>query len=96
MFAVIFKAEIRLADDAYWETAAKLRKLASDTYGCLNLTTVQEGVHEATISYWDTEEQIERWRRDPLHRQAQQIGKKKWYRHYTVEIAEVKRSYHSS
>lgn len=96
MFAVIFKAEIKVVDDAYWEMVAQLRKLACETYGCQNLTTVQEGVHELTVSYWESMEQIAQWRNDPLHKQAQRLGRKRWYRSYTVDVTEVKRHYKSS
>ena len=52
MFAVIFKAEIALLDQEYFDTALQLRNLAIQQYGCLDFRAFTEGVQEIAISYW--------------------------------------------
>jgi hypothetical protein len=98
MHAVIFKAEFLDLDDQkditlYHELVDRLHKLAFEKYGCLDLTCVQEGRREITISYWESREQIARWKNDPEHKEAQDLGRMRFYRAYTVEVVEIDRQY---
>jgi heme-degrading monooxygenase HmoA len=91
MYAVIFKATIARLDDEYSDMAERLRELAINKYGCLDFVSVTEGDQEIAISYWDNEEQIREWKKDPEHRLAQAKGRNKWYRSFSVEICEIVR-----
>ena len=93
MYAVIFRAVIRDLDQEYLELAEQLRSLAIEKYGCREFFALTEGNQEVAISYWDTEEQVRNWKQDALHLRAQQLGRKKWYESYRVQIAEVQREY---
>ena len=93
MLVVIFRAQLGDMDESYAKTAKKMRELATDIYGCVEISSVTEGGQEITVSYWESEEQIIAWKNDPEHRRAQQLGKEKWYRSYQVEIASVEREY---
>ena len=93
MFAVIFKAEFNKPDDEYSITAERMRELAKNQYGCLDFISVCEGNMEISISYWENQEQIGRWKQDPEHKKAQEKGKSIWYKSYTIEIVEVVHSY---
>lgn len=95
MYAVIFTADMRKLDDHYYATAAQMRTLAMEKYGCLEFTTCTEGDKEIAISYWQSQEQISAWKNDPAHQQAQQAGKERWYKSYRVQVVEVQREYHS-
>ncbi len=95
MYAVIFRAEIAEADADYAGTAARMRDLALGEYGCVEFTSCTEGRQEIAISYWETLEQISRWKQNALHLEAQQKGRSRWYRSYTVEVVEILRSYGS-
>jgi len=96
MYAVIFKAITTNLDDEYFRTADSLRELAFGKYGCLDFVSVTEGDDEIAISYWATKQQIRDWKNDPVHRLAQQAGRNKWYKSFSVEICEVARSYKSN
>ncbi|MCW8860017.1 MAG: antibiotic biosynthesis monooxygenase [Deltaproteobacteria bacterium] len=93
MYAVIFKAEINVLDDAYIKMATRMRDLAINKYGCIEFTAVSEENQEVAISYWHNQGQIKAWKNDPEHQQAQELGKTKWYKSYQVQIAEIIRSY---
>ena len=93
MYAVIFKAQLRDMDDAYYESAKRLRELATQEYGCLEFVSVAEGDREISISYWETLEQIQHWKRNAEHLQAQALGKSKWYGDYQIEVVEIVRQY---
>jgi heme-degrading monooxygenase HmoA len=71
MYAVIFRAEINKFNQAYLEAAARMRDLAVNRYGCVEFTTLTEGQQEIAISYWENQDQIEAWKQDPQHREAQ-------------------------
>ncbi|MBN4063660.1 hypothetical protein JYT79_02650, partial [Cardiobacterium sp. AH-315-I02] len=89
MYAVIFKAEINKIDKAYSAMAIKMRDLAINEYGCIKFNSVTEGNNEIAISYWNTKEQIKKWKQNKEHLKAQELGKNKWYKEYSVEIVEV-------
>jgi heme-degrading monooxygenase HmoA len=46
-----------------------------------------------TISYWDSEESIARWRRHAEHLQAQATGRERWYARYELRVCRVERAY---
>ena len=93
MYAVIFRAEISELDEVYAEMAARMRDLAINKYGCVEFTAVAEGNQEIAISYWDDQEQIKAWKQDPEHREAQKLGRSKWYKSYQVQVVEIIRDY---
>ena len=95
MYAVIFRAEIDKLDETYSKTATRMRELAIKEYGCIEFTAVTEGNQEIAISYWENEEQIKLWKKDPEHKIAQELGRSEWYKWYQVEVVEVKRKYSS-
>jgi len=90
-YAVIFQAELAEVDDEYATTAKQLRDLALRQYGCRKFTAVTEDKQEIAISYWDSLEQIQAWKQDPLHQAAQQIGREQWYKSYKVQCVEIVR-----
>ena len=93
MIAVIFRAKVGVQDDEYSSTVSRMRKLALENYGCLEFVSVTESKSEIAISYWECEDAIGRWKSDSEHMIAQELGRKKWYESYTVQIAEIKREY---
>lgn len=95
MYAVIFTAEIAHLDEQYTRTASRMRELAFSEYGCSGFTSTTEGDREIAISYWPDLASIAAWRADPSHREAQALGKSRWYRSYRVEVVRVLREYGS-
>ena len=93
MYAVIFKAEINELDEQYFDMAEKLRQLAVETYGCIDITSVTEGSIDITITYWQSLDDIKKWKQDEGHLIAQKLGKEKWYKSYQVQVVEVIREY---
>jgi len=92
-YAVIFRARIAQLDDDYTAMAKALRERAFSQYGCLGFSAACEAGEEIAISYWPSLQAIQRWQQDPLHLQAQQLGRERWYQHYSVEVAQVERRY---
>ncbi len=96
MYAVIFRAEILELDAEYAAMANRMRDLAINEYGCVEFIACTEGNDEVAISYWTSEEQIQRWKKNSEHLVAQEKGRSKWYKSYTVQIVEIVRSYRSA
>jgi len=93
MYAVIFKAEIKELDEEYNSTAKNMRELAINKYGCTEFISTTEENIEIAISYWETQEQIKKWKNDEEHIKAQNLGKERWYKSYTVQVVEIVREY---
>ena len=74
-----------------------MRELAIRDYGCIEFTSaLEDGLEdgqEIALSYWQDEADIARWKQDPEHRRAQQLGLTRWYRSYSVEVVEIRRHY---
>ena len=95
LYVVIFRAKEKDLDSEYIEVAEEMRDLALSEYGCIEFEAVSENGSEVALSYWQDLESIERWKSDSKHMKAQSMGKSKWYESYSVEIAEIKKSYKS-
>jgi heme-degrading monooxygenase HmoA len=46
-----------------------------------------------TISYFQSMEELVAWRNVPEHREAQDLGRSKFYTEYEIEVAEIVRHY---
>jgi len=93
MYAVIFRAEINELDSRYSDMASRMRDLAINQYGCMEFTSVTEGIQEIAISYWQDQEQIKKWKQDSEHLVAQELGQSVWYKSYKVQVVEILREY---
>jgi heme-degrading monooxygenase HmoA len=93
MFVVIFRAKVRAFDADYSAMAAQMRELALTQFGCLDFTAVTEGEQEIALSYWPDEASIRAWKQHADHLMAQKLGRERWYAAYSVEIAQITRSY---
>jgi heme-degrading monooxygenase HmoA len=92
-YAVIFRAKINQLDSLYSETAALMRNLAMNEYGCTEFISSTEGNTEVAISYWPSLENIQAWKSNPEHQKAQALGMSKWYKSHQVQVVEVLREY---
>jgi heme-degrading monooxygenase HmoA len=93
MYIVIFQAVTNELDADYAKTAERLRELALSQFGCVKFTSVTEGEREITLSYWPDEVSIKRWKAHAEHVLAQELGRRKWYASYEVQVAEILREY---
>lgn len=95
MLAVIFRAKIKALDAEYSVLADALRKTALEDFGCIEFVAVAEGDTEIAISYWQNEQDIQRWQQHTEHLVAQRWGKERWYESYSVEVTDITRAYKS-
>lgn len=93
MVVVIFRATVRSFDADYLRTAARMRELALNEFGCLGFHAVTEGKDEVALSYWPSEDSVRSWKSHPEHVEAQRLGRERWYESYSVEVALITREY---
>ncbi|WP_414829643.1 antibiotic biosynthesis monooxygenase family protein [Alteromonas sp. H39] len=93
MYAVIFRAQVNMLDDAYLANAKQLRELAFAKYGCIDFVSSFEAGVEIAISYWKDKASIAAWKQDIEHLSAQKNGQLSWYKSYRVQVARIERDY---
>lgn len=89
-YAVIFTSLRTEGDHGYGEMAAKMVELASKQPGFLGAESARADVG-ITVSYWTDLESIQKWKENIEHRQAQTLGREKWYASFKVRISKVER-----
>jgi len=95
MYAVIFKAKVKSLDSKYFKMAQNMRELAFNKYNCKDFIALNEDGLEIAISYWESLEDIKKWKNNKKHLIAQELGKSKWYKSYEIEIVKIIKEYKS-
>lgn len=97
--AVIFSSTRTTDDDAGYEAMAhEMVELAALQDGYLGIESARDphtrrGI---TVSYWRDEAAARAWKTVAEHREAQRLGRERWYADWRIEIATVTRAYGSS
>ncbi|HYE33722.1 MAG TPA: antibiotic biosynthesis monooxygenase [Methylomirabilota bacterium] len=93
-YAVIFTSTRSDGDRGYGQMASRMVQLAREQPGFLGVESARgsDGLG-ITVSYWQSEEAIARWKAHVDHAQAQALGKRTWYTEYHVRVAKVERAY---
>lgn len=94
-YAVIFTSVRTEGDNGYAQTAERMLELARTMPGFLGVESARDEIG-VTVSYWQSLEDIERWRTHPEHLVAQQAGRKEWYESFSVRVCKIHKEYHSS
>jgi heme-degrading monooxygenase HmoA len=89
-YAVIFTSTLTDVDEGYAAVAEKMVSLAAKQPGYLGVESARENVG-ITVSYWRDLDSIKNWKAVIDHRQAQKLGREKWYANYKTRIAKVER-----
>jgi len=92
-YAVIAPAELATDIEGYAETAAKLLAIAPTQPGFLGIETCLEHGFSMAVSYWQSLDAIDGWRRRAEHLAAKGMARTKWFRGYVTRIAKVERVY---
>ncbi|MDB4967982.1 MAG: hypothetical protein JWN44_3671 [Myxococcales bacterium] len=93
--AIIFTS-MRTADDdaGYQAMAVEMERLAARQPGYLGIESARgaDGLG-ISVSYFRTADDARGWKAHADHLGAQRLGRERWYRAYSVRIAEVQREY---
>jgi len=97
MFVVIFEVKpTEAGKEEYLQIAAKLRDFLVNQEGFISIERFQSLSQEGKIlslSFWEDEAAIKKWRNVIAHRQAQKKGKDELFEFYRIRVAEVVRDY---
>jgi heme-degrading monooxygenase HmoA len=91
-YAVIFTSHRTEVDNGYDKMAAKMVELASKQPGFLGVESARATIG-ITVSYWTDLKSIKKWKENSEHRQAQKLGREKWYTSFKTRISKVERDY---
>lgn len=94
-YAVIFTSTQTSQTRGYKQAAQLMEDLAQGMPGFLGIEGARNDGDKIgiTVSYWETLEDIARWKAQAEHQGAQRMGKSDWYENYTVRICKVEREY---
>jgi heme-degrading monooxygenase HmoA len=93
MIAVIFEVRPRSGQEAaYLEAAAALARELEKIDG-LRFESLTEPGKLLSLSFWEDEQAIARWRNHRKHRSAQEAGRQSIFSDYRLRIAAVIRDY---
>ena len=93
-YAVIFTAQRTSADQGYAAMAERMVALASRQPGFLGIESVRDDTGLGiTVSYWQSEEAIQAWKREGEHAEAQRRGRSEWYGAFQLRVCRVEREY---
>lgn len=94
-YAVIFSS-LRNGDDeaGYGEGAQRMLELAAHQPGYLGVESARgDDGFGITVSYWQSEQAIQAWRRHAEHSVIRERGRSHWYDHFELRVARVERAY---
>lgn len=96
-YAVIFSSQRKQTANEYIynQMIQKMTELAKQQKGFLGIEHVDgENGFELTISYWNTIESIQKWKKHAAHQAVKQKGKD-WYLQFKTRICKVEQDYES-
>jgi len=97
MIAIIFEVEPHPdRKDAYLDVAATLRDDLSKIEGFISVERFQSITNPdkmLSLSFFEDEEAVMRWRKLPAHRRAQAMGRGDMFAGYRLRVAHVLRDY---
>lgn len=97
MIAVIFEViPTTEGKTQYLETAAGLKQFLSSIKGFISVERFQSLTDSnkiLSLSFWDNEQAVRKWRNLSAHRAAQQAGREQLFADYRIRVAGVIRDY---
>ncbi|MBG2874315.1 antibiotic biosynthesis monooxygenase [Proteus alimentorum] len=97
MIAVIFEVKIKSGkQERYLSLAADLKPLLTDIEGFISIERFQSLSIEGkllSLSWWENEEAVLQWKKNILHKNAQQEGRESIFDFYKISIASLTREY---
>jgi len=90
-YAVIFISKLKPQSEGYEDMAELMLKEVEEQAGFCGVESARSEVG-ITVCFWDSLENIQKWRDQESHKDAQNKGLKKWYSSYTIYICELLKS----
>ena len=91
-YAVIFSTILSNTIEGYLETANRMEVLAAKQPGYLGIESARAEIG-ITVSYWESEDAILKWKNNLEHTEVRNLGREQWYNRYQLRICKVEREY---
>jgi heme-degrading monooxygenase HmoA len=91
-YAVIFSSLRTDIEEGYEAMAERMVEMAVEQPGYLGIESARDGLG-ITVSYWESLEAIRNWKAVWEHREAQRLGREKWYSAFKTRVCKVERDY---
>ena len=93
MVLSVFRSRLRSENaDEFRRLADRMLELAESMPGFVSYKVyVSEDGERCSIIEFETLEQLQAWREHPEHRNAQRIGRERFYEDYTLQVGEPTR-----
>jgi heme-degrading monooxygenase HmoA len=95
MVVVVFRARLKPGiEKEYGEMDARMAKLAPTMPGFVSYSQYSsaDGEDVAVVEF-ESHETMAGWRAHPEHREAQRLGKERWFAEYRITVCDVVRDY---
>src|SRR6478736_417351 len=91
---IVFRSKLTAqAGEDYLAMDAEMETLIRQNPGFIDAKSYTSADGERlTLIWWRDEESLTEWRNQMRHREAQNIGRQKWYQYYDMEVATVTRT----
>jgi heme-degrading monooxygenase HmoA len=91
---IVFRSKLtEQAGEDYQAMDAEMETLVRQNPGFIDVKSYTSADGERlTLVWWRDEESLMEWRNLMRHREAQNIGRQKWYQYYDMEVATVTRT----
>ena len=97
MIAVIFEVEpMPEHHQRYLDVAARLKPILEEIDGFISVERFQSlsnGNKILSLSFFEDEDALAKWRNTPAHRDAQKRGRAEIFKNYSLHVANVVRCY---
>lgn len=97
MIAVIFEVKPKSSGkDQYLQIASELRQMLKDIDGFISIERFQSLTEEnkiLSLSFWESEDAVRKWRNLEAHRLAQKKGRNELFQDYRIRVATITRDY---
>jgi heme-degrading monooxygenase HmoA len=93
MLVILFRSRLtEAAGTDYTAMDQELEASARQAPGFVDLKSYSASDGERlTVVRWKDAETLRAWREYPRHREAQRVGRERWYQWYKIEVAELTR-----
>lgn len=95
MVVVVFRARLKpgIGKD-YQETGARMLALAEKMPGFVSYREYASGDgEELAVVEFESHETVAAWRAHPEHREAQRLGRERWYAEFRITVCDGVRDY---
>lgn len=93
MTVVVFRNRLREeAAEEYARWAARMDELARQMQGFVSIKSfAAEDGERVSVVEFESDADARRWGRHPEHREAQKLGRERFYSEFTLQVCEVSR-----